>query len=142
MIKVTGEFTTSVSPTELLARSRDAARLGRVPALTAVSVDDAGVVHATFTVLLPLGRIPLHITVTPVAAGQQSVRLAVVAIRGPHRVDVDLTICCDPGPEGTTLSWTATVRLGGVAASVGQRVAPVISHSAINDVLRHLASAT
>jgi carbon monoxide dehydrogenase subunit G len=141
MIRVAGEFTTPITPADLMARNRQPDFLAAVPTLRQVTVDDEGRIQAQFTPRTPLGRMPLATTITTRNADERSTEVRVRAHRGQHTVDVDLQIEFDRSDAITRVSWTAQVRLGGTAASVGQRVGPSLAYSAIDEVLQQLAQA-
>jgi carbon monoxide dehydrogenase subunit G len=141
MIQVSGDFTATATPADLMARQQQPARLADVATLNDVSLDDAGRIHALFTPRTPLGHIPLRTVITTDAAADGSATVTVHASRGPHTVDATLAITFDRRVDVTQVTWSGEVRLGGTAASVGQRVATDLVRSAIHETLYQLAHA-
>jgi carbon monoxide dehydrogenase subunit G len=141
MIDVAGEFSTTVTPADLIARNHQPECLGAVNTLAEVRLEENGRIRALFTARTPLGRIPLHTIITTHAADHESTDVHVHASRGPHTVDVDLHIDFERIDTTTRVSWRAQVHLGGAAASVGQRVVPGLAQKAIDEVLQQLAQA-
>jgi hypothetical protein len=141
MIQVSGDFTATATPVELVARQQQPTRLGAVDTLNDVTLDEAGRIHARFTPRTPLGRIPLHTVITTDVAADGSATVTVHASRGPHTVDATLVINFDRRVDSTQVTWSGEVRLGGTAASVGQRVATDLARTAIHEVLYQLARA-
>lgn len=139
MIQVAGGFTTPVAAQELRARHTQVDQLSAVETLADVTVAEDGAVRALFTPRLPLGRIPLDTRITTSHTDDTSSLVTVHASRGPHSVDVTLSITLDTVPEGTEVTWAGELRLGGTAASVGQRVGADLAQRAINNVLVQLA---
>lgn len=139
MIQVEGRFTTPVAPAELRARQARADRLGAVDSLADVSIADDGTIRATFTPRIPLGRIPLRTMITISHLNECASVVTVVGRRGPHSVDVTLQVELSRVGEQTDVAWSGELRLGGAAASVGQRVGSEIARVAIEDVLVQLA---
>lgn len=140
MISVSGQFATTSTPGQIISRSQEPTQLATIDSLTEVRTDGPGRLRAVLTTRTPLGRIPLQTTITTVALDEQSGRVDVRATRGPHSVDVELDIRFDTAGDTTQVTWSATARLGGTAASVGQRVAPAIAKTTIDEILRQLAA--
>ena len=139
MIQVEGRFTTAVAPAELRARQGQADRLAAVEGLDHVSISDDGSIRATFTPRIPLGRIPLRTVITITHLNETASVVTVLGRRGPHSVDVTLQVDLTRAGEQTEVAWSGELRLGGAAASVGQRVGSEIARAAIDDVLVQLA---
>lgn len=139
MIQVAGRFTTPVEPLELRARHSQPEQLAGVDTLADVFVAEDGTIRARFTPHLPLGRVPLNTLITTTHTDDTSSLVTVHATRGSHSVDVTLAITLGTVDGGTEVSWTGELKLGGTAASVGQRVSADIAQRAINDVLVQLA---
>jgi len=140
-MNVTGSFTTTTPVAALRALSATPELLDRVSTLREVRASAPGVLHAVFSPVIALGRIPLATTITTVAETDAGVTLHVVGRRGVQSVDVELALEFVPADQGTTVRWFAEVVVRGNAASVGQRVARDIAERAIGQVLTEAAAA-
>jgi hypothetical protein len=147
-MKINGQFVTPVSPASLLALPLRFAALGDGPSswaavgsLRDVRRDDAGVFRAVFTPPHAVVPIPLQVTITVQRAAADGALLYVHGRRGPHAVDVALTVDLSDEPGGTRVSWAADLAIRGPAAGVGQRVARDLASAAISDVLHQAAAA-
>jgi carbon monoxide dehydrogenase subunit G len=141
MMKLSGRFTTPVGRSELRARHDQVEQLAAVDTLADVRVAPDGTVRARFTPRLPLGRIPFDTRIRTTHTDDSSSVVTVHASRGAHRVEVVLTVTLTPADSGTDVAWTGELRLGGTAASVGQRVGADIAQRVVDDVLVQLARA-
>ena len=147
-MKINGQFVTPVSPASLLALPLRFAALGDGPSswaavgsLREVRRDGAGVFRAVFTPPQAVVPIPLQVTITVQRAAADGALLSVHGRRGPHAVDVALTVDFSDEPGGTRVSWAADLAIRGPAAGVGQRVARDLASAAISDVLHQAAAA-
>jgi Carbon monoxide dehydrogenase subunit G (CoxG) len=140
-MKINGQFVTPVSPASLLALQDGPGSLAEVGSLSNVRRDDAGVIRAVFTPPHAVLPIPLQITITVQRAAADGALLHVHGRRGPHAVDVALTVDLSDDPGGTRVSWAADLAIRGPAAGVGQRVARDLASAAISDVLHQAAAA-
>jgi len=141
MMKLTGKFTTPVGRSELRARHDQVEQLAAVDTLADVNIAQDGTVRARFTPRLPLGRIPFDTRIRTTHTDDSSSVVTVHASRGAHSVDVVLTVTLTPSDAGTDVAWAGELRLGGTAASVGQRIGGDIAQRVVNDVLVQLARA-
>lgn len=141
-MKINGQFLAPVSPASLLALREGTSGLAAVGSLRDVRRDDTGVVRALFTPPHTVVPIPLQVAITLERAAAEGVVLRVHGRRGPHAVDVTLTVDFGSGgAEGTRVTWAADLTIRGPAAGVGQRVARDLATAAIGDVLRQAAAA-
>jgi hypothetical protein len=139
-MKINGQFVTPVSPASLLAL-QDGPSWAAVGSLRDVRRDDAGVFRAVFTPPHAVVPIPLQVTITVQRAAADGALLYVHGRRGPHAVDVALTVDLRDEPGGTRVTWAADLAIRGPAAGVGQRVARDLATAAIGDVLHQAAAA-
>jgi Carbon monoxide dehydrogenase subunit G (CoxG) len=140
-MKINGQFVTPVSPASLLALQDGQGSWAEVGSLSNVRRDDAGVFRAVFTPPHAVVPIPLQITITVQRAAADGALLHVHGRRGPHAVDVALTVDLSDDPGGTRVSWAADLAIRGPAAGVGQRVARDLASAAISDVIHQAAAA-
>lgn len=147
-MKINGQFVTPVPPASLLALPLRFAAFEDGPSswaaiggLRNVRRDDAGVIRAVFTPPHAVVPIPLQVTITVQRATADGALLHVHGRRGPHVVDVALTVDFTGEPGGTRVSWAADLAIRGPAAGVGQRVARDLARAAISDVLHQAAAA-
>ncbi len=143
-MKINGQFVTPVSPASLLALRDGPSSWAAVGSLSDVRRDDAGVFRAVFTPPHAVVPIPLLLTITVQRAAADGALLHVHGRRGPHAVDVALTVDFSDelgGAAGTRVSWAADLAIRGPAAGVGQRVARDLASAAISDVLHQAAAA-
>jgi len=134
-MRLTGEFTTAATPDALSRLMVDPGRLAGVDGLSQVEPAEADVLHAVFSPLTSLGRIPLRTVITRVSGDDEGASLHVVGSRGPQSIDVDLQLDFTTGSAGTRVAWVAEVVARGSVASVGQRVWADVATRAIGDVL-------
>jgi hypothetical protein len=140
-MKINGQFVTPVSPASLLTLRDGPVSWAAVGSLRDVRRDDAGVFRAVFTPPHAVVPIPLQVTITVQRAAADGALLHVHGRRGPHAVDVALTVDLSDDPGGTRVSWAADLAIRGPAAGVGQRVARDLASAAISDVLHQAAAA-
>jgi carbon monoxide dehydrogenase subunit G (CoxG) len=140
-MKINGHFVTPVSPAALLALRDGPGTWAEVGSLSDVRRDGAGVFRAVFTPPHAVVPIPLQVTITVQRAAADGALLHVHGRRGPHAVDVALTVDFSDEPGGTRVSWAADLAIRGPAAGVGQRVARDLASAAISDVLHQAAAA-
>jgi Carbon monoxide dehydrogenase subunit G (CoxG) len=140
-MKINGQFVTPVSTASLLALRDGPSSWAPVGSLRDVRRDDAGVFRAVFTPPHAVVPIPLQVTITVQRAAADGALLYVHGRRGPHAVDVALTVDLTDEPGGTRVSWDADLAIRGPAAGVGQRVARDLASAAISDVLHQAAAA-
>jgi len=134
-VKVKGEFTTTTSAGALRALDSQPEKLAGVPALDDVLATPDGGFTALFTPTTPFGRQPIETRVVTERADESGAELRVHGRRGPHVIDVELTISLAEASGGTVVTWEAEVGVRGAAASVGQRVALDVARRAIGDLL-------
>jgi carbon monoxide dehydrogenase subunit G len=140
-MKINGQFVTAVSPASLLAFRDGPSSWAAVGSLSNVRRDDAGVFRAVFTPPHAVVPFPLQVTITVQRVTADGALLSVHGRRGPHAVDVVLTVDLTDEPGGTRVSWAADLAIRGPAAGVGQRVARDLASAAISDVLHQAAAA-
>lgn len=140
-MKLNGQFLAPVSPASLLALRNGQSGLATVNCLRDVRWDDAGVLRAVFTPPRTVVPIPLQVIITVKRADADGALLQVHGRRGPHAVDVALSVDFSSSAGGTHVTWSAELAVRGPAASVGQRVARDIATAAIIDVLHQAAAA-
>jgi Carbon monoxide dehydrogenase subunit G (CoxG) len=140
-MKINGQFVTPISPASLLALRDGPGSWAAVGSLRDVRRDDAGAFRAVFTPPHAVVPIPLQVTITVQRATADGALLHVHGRRGPHAVDVALTVDLSDEPGGTRVSWAADLAIRGPAAGVGQRVARDLASAAISDVLHQAAAA-
>ena len=134
-MKAGGQFTVASSVGALRVLETQPEKLAGVASLSdVVSMPDGGFT-ALFTPTTPFGRQPIVARVVTERADERGVALRVHGRRGPHVIDVELTISLVEASEGTVVSWEADVWVRGPAASVGQRVALDVARRAIGDLL-------
>lgn len=134
-MRVEGQFTTAASIETLRGLQARPERLGTVPTLDGVEPQSDGSLTALFTPATPFGRAPMAVRISTEQAHADGTRLRVNGRRGPHTVDVLLTVNAEQGAAGTAVRWAADVTVRGPGVSVGQRVAEDVARRAIGDVL-------
>ncbi|MFI5706355.1 SRPBCC domain-containing protein [Kribbella sp. NPDC051620] len=139
-MKLTGRFSTTVTPTALLALQRDFGALSRVPGFTDVRIDASGNVRAQFTPRDLFVPMPFALTVEVERLEASEAVLTVQAGRGSTLVDVGLRMEFAAEGAATTVSWAAEVAVRGPGASAGQRVVRDLVWVAIDEVLRGAAA--
>jgi carbon monoxide dehydrogenase subunit G len=139
-MKVGGQFTVASSVGALRVLETQPEMLAGAASLSDVVSTPGGGFTALFTPTTPFGRQPIAARVVTERADDSGAALRVHGRRGPHVIDVELTITFVEASEGTVVSWEADVWVRGPAASVGQRVALDVARRAIGDLL--VSSAT
>jgi len=134
-VKVGGQFTVASSVGALRVLETQPEMLAGVASLSDVVSTPGGGFTALFTPATPFGRQPIAARVVTERADESGAALRVHGRRGPHVIDVELTISFVEASEGTVISWEADVWVRGPAASVGQRVALDVARRAIGDLL-------
>ena len=135
-MKIGGQFTVASSVGALRVLGTQPEKLAGVASLSdVVSAPGGGGFTALFTPITPLGRQPIAARVVTERADEKGAELRVHGRRGPHVIDVELTISFVEASEGAVVSWEAEVWVRGPAASVGQRVALDVARRAIGDLL-------
>ncbi|WP_433286423.1 SRPBCC domain-containing protein [Pseudonocardia sp. CA-142604] len=134
-MKVGGQFTVASSVGALRVLETQPEKLAGVASLSDVVSTPDGGFTALFTPATPFGRQPIATRVATERADERGAALRVHGRRGPHVIDVELTISFVEASEGTIVGWEADVWVRGPAASVGQRVALDVARRAIGDLL-------
>ena len=134
-MKIGGQFTAASSVGALRVLGTQPEKLAGVASLSDVVSAPGGGFTALFTPHTPFGRQPIATRVVTERADENGAALRVHGRRGPHVIDVELTISFAEAAEGTVVSWDAEVWVRGPAASVGQRVALDVARRAIGDLL-------
>jgi len=139
-MNVAGTITSSATPAQLHALGSDRGRLDGVGVLSDLVIDEVGLVRGRFTPTSVIKGTELDVVIRAGRVDAESAQLDVSGSRGPHRVDVALTIGYSPGEAGSRIAWSARVTVRGPLAGVGQRVVGDLATRAIGEVLEQAAA--